>query len=383
MKFVIAPDSFKESMSAKKAALAMEEGIRRVFPAAECVIIPMADGGEGTVQSLIDGTNGVIVKVEVTGPRSEKVVAEYGLLGNGQTAVIEMASASGLELIQKGNRNPLLTTTFGTGELIKHALDQGVKNILIGIGGSATNDGGVGMLQALGVSFKDKDGVELPFGGGYLGRLHSIDISGMDKRLYSTKFDVACDVTNPLIGQNGASCIFGPQKGASPEMVAILEQNLSHYAHMIKDRLGIEIAFVEGSGAAGGLGAGLLAFLNAELKNGVNTVIKHTNLEAKMNGADYVFTGEGRIDSQTIYGKTPFGVATTAFKLKIPVIAFAGSIGKGTDVLYDHGFMAIVGIQKEVTTLKEALKLGSANLSDAVENVCRIIKGNNRNVDTE
>lgn len=374
MKFVLAPDSFKECMTAKKAALAMEEGIKRVFPDAECVIIPMADGGEGTVQSLVDGTNGEIVKVEVIGPLGEKVEAEYGLLGNGQTAVIEMASASGLELIKKEERNPKITTTFGTGELIKNALDQGVKKILIGIGGSATNDGGVGMLQALGVSFKDKEGFELPYGGGNIGRLHSIDLSGIDKRLYTTKIEVACDVTNPLIGKNGASYIFGPQKGATPEFVEELEQNLAHYAKMIKAELGIDIASVEGAGAAGGLGAGLLAFLNAELKKGINLVIEHTNLKERMMGASYVFTGEGSIDSQTVFGKTPFGVSSTARELDIPVVAFAGKIGKGADVLYDFGFTAIVGILRDLTSLDEALKMGPVNLANAVENVCRLIK---------
>jgi glycerate 2-kinase len=374
MKFILAPDSFKESMSAKKAALAMEKGIKKVFPDAECVIIPMADGGEGTVQSFVDGTNGKIISVEVIGPLGEKVKAEYGLLGNGQTAVIEMASTSGIELIKKEKRDPSITTSFGTGELIKHAMGQGVKNILIGIGGSATNDGGVGMLQALGVSFKDKEGNELPYGGGSLGRLHSIDLSGIDKRIYSTKIEVACDVTNPLIGKNGASYIFGPQKGATSEVVEELERNLTHYAQMIKTELGIDIATVEGAGAAGGLGAGLLAFLNAELKKGINLVIEHTNLKERMIGASYVFTGEGSIDGQTVYGKTPFGVASTARELNIPVVAFAGKIGKGSDVLYDYGFTAIVGILRDLTSLEESLKMGQVNLENAVENVCRLIK---------
>jgi glycerate 2-kinase len=376
MKFILAPDSFKESMTAKIAALAMEEGIRRVYPEAECVIVPMADGGEGTVQSLVDGTDGFIKKVEVIGPLGGTVVAEYGLLGNGETAVIEMASASGLELIKKENRNPLITTTYGTGELIKHALDDGVKNILIGIGGSATNDGGVGMLQALGVSFKDSTGDELAFGGGAIGQLHSIDLSGIDKRLANVKIEVACDVSNPLIGESGASYVFGPQKGATPEVVEQLDQNLAHYADMINTKLGIDIANVEGAGAAGGLGAGLLAFLNADLKKGINLVIKYTDLRNKMMGADYVFTGEGSIDGQTFYGKTPFGVATVAWELGVPVVAFAGHIGEGARGLYDHGFTAIVGIIKGVTSLEEALANGKENLTDAVENVCRIL-GNN------
>ncbi|SDN33137.1 glycerate kinase [Bacillus sp. OK048] len=374
MRFVLAPDSFKESMSAKKAGLAMERGIRSVFPDAECVIVPMADGGEGTVESLVSMTNGEIIKTEVIGPLGEKVIAEYGLLGEGQTAVIEMASASGLENIKLEDRNPLVTTTFGTGELIKNALDKGVTRILIGIGGSATNDGGVGMLQALGVSFKDQNGQELTFGGGALNQLTTINLSGLDKRIAHVKIDVACDVTNPLIGENGASAIFGPQKGASPEVVQLLDQNLAHYAEIIKRDLGKDIAHSEGAGAAGGLGAGLMAFLNANLKKGVELVIEYTGLEERMAGADYVFTGEGSIDGQTLFGKTPFGVASIAKKYSIPVIAFAGKIGKGVEPLYENGFTSIVGILKGVSSLDEALESGEENLSFAVENICRVLK---------
>ncbi|MDR7078221.1 glycerate kinase [Neobacillus niacini] len=374
MKFVLAPDSFKESMSAKKAALAMEKGIRTVYPEAECVIVPMADGGEGTVESLVSMTNGEIIKTEVIGPLGEKVIAEYGLLGEGQTAVIEMASASGIEIIKQEDRNPLVTTTFGTGELIKHALDKGVTRILIGIGGSATNDGGVGMLQALGVSFKDQNGQELSFGGGALKHLSTIDLSGLDKRIAHVKIDVACDVNNPLIGENGASAIFGPQKGATAEVVEQLDQNLAHYAEIIKSDLGKDIAQKEGAGAAGGLGAGLMAFLNANLKKGVELVIEYTGLEERMAGADYVFTGEGSIDGQTLFGKTPFGVASIAKKYSIPVIAFAGRIGNGVEPLYENGFTSIVGILKGVSSLDEALKSGEANLTFAAENICRVMK---------
>ena len=374
MKFVLAPDSFKESMTAKKAALAMEKGVKAVFPNAECVIVPMADGGEGTVESLVSMTNGEIIKTEVIGPLGEKVIAEYGLLGEGQTAVIEMASASGLELIKPKERNPLLTTTYGTGQLIKHALDKGVRRFLIGIGGSATNDGGAGMLQALGVSFKDQAGNELPFGGGALQQLHSIDLSGLDERIKMVHIDVACDVTNPLIGDNGASAIFGPQKGATPEMVRVLDQNLAHFADVIKKQLGEDIAHLEGAGAAGGLGAGLLAFLNAQLKKGIDLVIEYTGLEEQVRGADYVFTGEGSIDGQTLFGKTPYGVAAIAEKYSVPVIAFAGRIGDGVESLYDNGFTAIIGILKGVTTLEKALECGEENLAFAAENVCRVLK---------
>ena len=374
MKFVLAPDSFKESMTAKNAALAMERGIQKVFPDADCVIVPMADGGEGTVESLVSMTNGEIIRTEVLGPLGERIVAEYGLLGEGETAVIEMASASGLELIKPEDRNPLLTTTYGTGQLIKHALDKGVSRFLIGIGGSATNDGGAGMLQALGVSFKDENGDELSFGGGALGRLHTIDVSGIDERIKEVKIDVACDVTNPLVGENGASAIFGPQKGATPEVVKVLDQNLAHYAEVMKAQLGKEIAHVEGAGAAGGLGAGLMAFLNAQLKKGVDLVIEYTGLEESVQGADYVFTGEGSIDGQTLFGKTPYGVAKIAEKYSIPVIAFAGRIGTGVEPLYEHGFTAIISILTGVTSLEDALEAGEANIEFAAENICRVLK---------
>ena len=373
MKFVLAPDSFKESITAKNAALAMKEGILKVFPNAECMIVPMADGGEGTVDSLVSYKNGKLLKVEVTGPLGRKVNAGYGLLGDGKTAVIEMASASGIHLVGLEERNPLHTTSYGTGELIRHALDQGVTRILLGIGGSATNDGGIGMLQALGASFKDVKGEELPFGGGGLEDLQLIDLSGLDQRIKNVKIDVACDVNNPLTGELGASYIFGPQKGASPEMVTYLDQNLKHYAEKIKEQFGIDIDCVEGAGAAGGLGAGLLAFLQAELKKGVDLVIEYTGLEEEIKDADFVFTGEGSIDGQTLFGKTPYGVADTAKKYEVPVIAFAGKIGDGADVLYEHGFTSIVGILKGVTSLEKALESGYENLAHAAETVCRIL----------
>ncbi|NRD79200.1 glycerate kinase [Bacillus sp. BRMEA1] len=373
MKFILAPDSFKESMTAKKAALAMEKGIRKVFPDAECVIAPMADGGEGTVDALVDITNGHIIQSEISGPLGQKVLAEFGLLGEGKTAVIEMASASGLALIKPEERNPLLTTTYGTGELIKHALELGVTQILIGIGGSATNDGGVGMLQALGVSFKDSNGNELGHGGGFLHQLHSIDITGLDSRLKTVHIDVACDVSNPLIGKNGASAIFGPQKGADPEMVMKLDQNLSHYAKIIKQQLNHDVAMTPGSGAAGGLGAGLLAFLNAHLKNGIDLILDYTRLEDQMKDADFVFTGEGSIDSQTIFGKTPYGIAMAAKKYSVPVITIAGKIGTGIEPLYEIGMTSIIGISKGITSIKAALEFGEVNLAFAAENVCRLL----------
>jgi glycerate 2-kinase len=374
MKFVLAPDSFKESMSAKKAALAMEKGIRKVFPDAFCEIVPMADGGEGTVESLVDATDGKIIKKEVTGPLGNKVAAEYGLLGDGQIAVIEMASASGLQLVSPGDRNPMTATTYGTGELIRDALDRGVKRILMGIGGSATNDGGAGMLQALGVSFKDQHGKELAWGGGALADLATIDMGGLDARLKQIHIDVACDVTNPLTGPSGASYIYGPQKGANPETAALLDQHLAHYAAVIKEVLGMDIVDVPGSGAAGGLGAGLLAFLHARLKKGVELVIEYTGLSGKISGADFVFTGEGSIDSQTLFGKTLFGVAKVARSHSVPVIAFAGRVGKDIEPLYEYGFSSIVGIMRGAASLEEALASGEENVMFAAENICRVIR---------
>lgn len=374
MKIVAAPDSFKESMTAKDACLAMEQGIRRVFPDAEVIAVPMADGGEGTVESLADLTGGRLVRTEVTGPLGTRVAAEFGLSGEGDTAIIEMASASGIGLVPRERRNPLITTTYGTGELIRKALDLGVSRIILGIGGSATNDGGAGMLQALGGSLRDASGTELPFGGAALRRLHTLDLGGLDPRLAKVRIDAACDVDNPLTGPNGASYVFGPQKGATPAMVRELDLALGRFAEVIERQLGTRVDGIPGAGAAGGLGAGLLAFLKADLKRGVDLVIEYADLERKLAGADYVFTGEGGMDGQTLFGKTPYGVAAAARKQGIPVIAFAGRVGEGAEALYGEGFTAIVGILRGASTLDQALREGSANLAFAVENVCRILK---------
>ncbi|MBZ9623574.1 glycerate kinase [Clostridium sp. FP2] len=373
MKFLLATDSFKESMTAKEAADAMERGIRKVIPYAECIKVPMADGGEGTVQSLVDATEGELYKVLVKGPLGDEVEATFGVLGDKKTAVIEMASASGLHLVPRGKRNPLLTTTYGTGQLIKAALDKGVNHLIIGIGGSATNDGGAGMIQALGGKLLTLDNEEINLGGGYLNLLHKIDLDGLDKRLKGTKIEVACDVTSPLTGKNGASYVFGPQKGATLEMVKILDDNLSHYAKIIKQQLGMDIESIPGAGAAGGLGAGLLAFFRAELKRGIELVTEHTKLKEKMQYADYVFTGEGSIDAQTLYGKTPLGVALIAKEYNIPVIAFAGRIGDGVEALYEHGINSIIGILSEADTIEKALKKGPENIERTCENIARII----------
>lgn len=354
MKIVIAPDSFKESLSALEAAEAIEKGFKQVIPDAEYVKVPMADGGEGTVKSLVDATGGEIISRTVTGPLGTPVEAFFGVLGNKKTAVIEMAAASGLHLVPAEMRNPLLTTTRGTGELIAAALDHGVKHIIIGIGGSATNDGGAGMAKALGVLLLDGNGAEIGEGGGALKDLVSIDISRLDPRIAGLTMEVACDVDNPLTGAKGASAIFGPQKGATPEMVKQLDQNLAHYAAIIERDLGKEIREVPGAGAAGGLGGGLLAFLPSELKRGVDIVIEATGLSQIVSDADLVITGEGKIDGQTIFGKTPIGVAKTAKKHGVPVIGIAGNVADDSKAVHEHGIDAVFSIVPGIVSLGDA-----------------------------
>ena len=374
MKFVLAPDSFKESLTAQEVADAMEIGIKKVFPNAECVKVPMADGGEGTVQSLVDGTDGKIYEVDVTGPLGKIVNARYGILGDNETAVIEMAEASGIHYVEKEKRNPLITTTYGTGEVIKEALNKGVKKIIIGIGGSATNDGGAGMIQALGGRLLDKEGNDLSFGGGSLDKLDRIDLTKFDERINKVKVEVACDVNNTLTGEEGASAIFGPQKGATPDLVKLLDKNLGHYAQIVKEQLGKDMANEKGAGAAGGLGFALLTFCNGELKPGIDIVIEYSNLDTKIQGASYVLTGEGSIDGQTKFGKTPYGVAQVAKKYDIPVIAVAGNVGSGTEELYGLGFNSILSIMPGVMTLDKALVTGKKNIENTVENIARLLE---------
>ena len=372
-KYVVAPDSFKESMTAKEVCDAMEKGIKEADSAAEVIKVPMADGGEGTVDSLVDATQGQRVIVEVTGPLGNKISAYYGILGNGTTAVIEMAKASGLEIVEKKKRNPMITTTFGTGELIRDALDHNVKEIIIGLGGSSTNDGGSGMAQALGAKLLDQNNHQIPFGGGNLDKLDKIDISNLDSRLQDVKIILANDVTNPLIGKDGASRVFGPQKGATPEMVEKLENNLQHYAKIVKRDLNKEVALVSGAGAAGGLGAGLMAFTTCEMRRGVDLAIEVTKLEEKIRDADYVFTGEGGTDFQTKFGKTPYGVAKLGKKYHKPVISLAGYLGEGIDSLYSEGFTAIFGIIPGACDLSTALKNGPSNVARTTENIVRLL----------
>ncbi|MEA4883616.1 MAG: glycerate kinase [Clostridia bacterium] len=372
MRVVVAPDSFKGSLTAAEVCQGVEDGFRRVFPDADIVSIPMADGGEGTVQSLVDATGGRIVEREARGPLGAPVKAFYGILGDGATAVIEMASASGLPLVESGRRNPLIATTWGTGELISAALDEGCRRFIVGIGGSATNDGGAGAAQALGAHLLDSDGMEIGPGGAELSRLARIDLSRMDPRVMESEFVVACDVDNPLTGPRGASAVYGPQKGATPEMVRKLDDALRNYSGIILRDLGMDINGMPGAGAAGGLGGGLVAFAHATLRRGVHIVRDTTQLREKMVGADLVITGEGRIDFQTLYGKTPMGVAEVAAELRIPVVVIAGSISDDARGLYDHGIGALLTIVKGPCTVDQAIERAEALVRDAAETLARI-----------
>lgn len=371
--FVLAPDSFKGSMSALEVCEAMEKGIKKVLPDAVCIIVPMADGGEGTVQSLVRATDGDIYDCMVTGPLGSPVKAEYAILGDRETAVIEMASASGLHLVSEDARNPLITTTYGTGQLVKACLKHNIKKIIIGIGGSATNDGGAGFAQALGVKLLDKYGKELPFGGEALIHLETIDISNVEPELKNIEIEIASDVTNPLCGEFGASKVFGKQKGASQDMIEILDRSLSHYADIIEQQTGRSVKYLPGAGAGGGLGAGLSAFTNARMERGVELVIKYTKLKEKIKKADFVFTVEGCMDIQTLFGKTPFGVAQSAKSEGKYVIALTGNIGSEIDLLYENGFDAIFGILPSIMNRKEALASGKENITRTIENIIKVL----------
>ncbi|MFT9397947.1 MAG: glycerate kinase [Bifidobacterium psychraerophilum] len=413
MKILIAPDSFKGSLSAPEAAQAIAEGIRQIAPQADCILLPVADGGEGTVETLMsclgrartvtdhsDNTDhqARIISTHVTGPTGARVDASYGLLGDtthsgmhkagpgdahddrehsaeALTAVIEMASASGMHLVDAASMDPMTATSFGTGELIRDALDRGARNIIVGLGGSATNDGGAGMAQALGVRLLDRQGRSLPFGGGALSSLHTIDISGIDPRLSETTITLASDVGNPLTGRQGASAVFGPQKGASPAMVRSLDAGLRHFADVVRAQLHRDIDTIPGAGAAGGMGAGFMAFTNASIRSGIDIVIELTHLKELAADADYCFVAEGRMDAQSGMGKAPIGVAR-AVKAAAPrckVIGVTASIGTGAEDLYDQGIDAIFSITPGVIPLDEALSSGARNLTRLCRNLMRLL----------
>jgi len=373
MKIVIAPDSFKESLSALQVAAAIEAGMREVFPDAEYVKVPVADGGEGTVQALIDATGGWRVDQRVTGPLGEPVQAFYGRTGDGG-AVIEMAAASGLELVPPARRDPRITTSRGTGELILHALDAGARRFVLGVGGSATNDGGAGMLQALGACLLDADDRLIGPGGAELARLTRIDTTGLDRRLLDSEFHIACDVSNPLTGPRGASAIFGPQKGATPALVEQLDANLAHYADIIARDLGRDERDMPGAGAGGGIALAMVVFLRGRLRPGIEIVTEAVKLDAAVRGADLVITGEGRIDGQTVNGKTPMGVARVAARYGVPVIGIGGGLATDAGAVHAHGIDAVFAAVSRPCTVAEALAAGEANLRTAARNIAAALR---------
>jgi glycerate kinase len=373
-RIIVAPDSFKESLTAAQVASHIVDGIRKVLPAAEVIEIPLSDGGEGLTDALISGTGGQFISREVTGPLGEKVTARFGILGDNQTAVIEMAEASGLALVPRERRNPMITTTYGTGELIKAALDMGCRRMIVGIGGSATNDGGSGMAEALGVRLLDANGKTIPRGAQGLLRLHTIDMSTADPRLPHTEILVACDVTNPLCGPTGASYVYGRQKGANPEMLPVMDQALLKLASVIKRDIQVEVQELSGAGAAGGLGAGLMAFAGGKLRSGLGMVFEILDFETRLaGGVDLVITGEGQINSQTLFGKVPAGVAQLAKKYHLPVLALVGSIGPGAEKVYEAGIDAIMSITPGPVSLEEAMARAGELVGDAAARAMRLI----------
>ncbi len=373
MRIVIASDSYKGTNSSREVGAHISRGILKVFPEAEITVVPVADGGEGTVEAVISATGGHIVKRTVKGPLGDPVEASFGISGNG-IAVIEMAEASGLPLVPENKRNPGLTTTWGTGELISAALDEGCGEIIIGIGGSATNDGGTGMAGALGYRFLDKNGADIPPGGKALSGLASIDPSDADPRIFKTKILLASDVNNPLLGEFGASAVYGPQKGADPQMVRDLETGLENLADITARDLGTDYRNTPGSGAAGGLGFGLLSYLNAHMQSGIEIVLDAVELDSKLDGIDLVVTGEGKLDGQSIYGKVPVGVAARAKKFGIPVVAVVGDIGTGFEAVYKEGIDSVMSTVNRAMPLKDALDASSELLEEASERLFRIIR---------
>ncbi|MBO0677168.1 glycerate kinase [Mycolicibacterium sp. S2-37] len=367
MKIVLAPDSFKESMSAARAIAAMQDGVRSVLPDADCVGVPMADGGEGTVDAVVDALDGEHVSVEVADALGRPVSARYGHVADRRLAVIEMAAASGLEQVAPQDRDVLRASTSGVGQLISDALDRGAQEFVVGLGGSATNDAGAGMLTALGARLIDAAGDPLPPGGAALARLDRIDLDGLDPRLTGVRIRLACDVTAPLLGPGGASAVFGPQKGATPADVEVLESALATFARVA----GAAHAGTPGAGAAGGLGFALLEFLGATARPGVEVVAETVGLEQALTGAQWVFTGEGSVDAQTMLGKTPFGVAQVAGRTGARVAIFAGRVAPDASVLLDHGVDEIIGITAEGTPLAQALRDGPASLARAAADFVR------------
>jgi glycerate kinase len=373
MKILVAPQEFKGSISALSASEAAKNGILRVFPEAEVVLCPVADGGDGTLETLVEVSGGEVRTCSVQNPIGETIQAQWGAMGDGVTAVIEMARTSGLALLSLDERDPLNASTYGLGQAISEALNEGFRKFIVGIGGSATNDAGAGMAQALGANLLDARGNTISFGGAALSSLQTVDISNMDSRIKESKFLVACDVSNPLTGEEGASAVYGPQKGATPEMVQRLDDALSNFATVVKKDLKKDVAEMSGAGAAGGLGAGMMAFMGAELKAGVDIVLDTVNLRDKLSSVDLVITGEGGMDFQTIYNKAPIGVARIASEYNIPTIAIAGLLGSNFKIVHEHGIRAATSIVNGPITLEEASDRAFELISDSVEESLRFI----------
>ena len=371
MKIVIAPDSFKGSLSAAEVAEAIKTGFRAVYPDAEYVKVPMADGGEGTVQSLVDATSGTIITELVSGPMGDIVAGFFGILGDRQTAVIEMAAASGIHWVKPKERDVYLASSFGTGQLINAALDRGCDKLIVGLGGSATNDGGMGMMKALGAQFFDQDGVQLAADVRALLQLASIDLQYLDPRLDKTEIVVACDVDNPLCGENGAARVFGPQKGATEEDIAVLDQALTRYGDILSANAGRDIASEPGAGAAGGMGAAFIGLIDAVLKPGVDIVIEIVDLANSLVDANLVITGEGRVDNQTIHGKTPTGVAKVAKSCNLPVICITGSVEDGADFTHQLGIDEIYSVTEGDYDLTEVLIEAEHKLTQAAQKIAK------------
>ncbi len=376
MKIIIAPDSFKGSMTAQQISETLTMGMKSVFPEADYIQIPVADGGEGTVKTLVNITGGKIIPAKVSGPMGRSVDAYYGILGDQQTAVIEMAVASGITMVKKEERNPLYTTTYGTGELIRHALDQGIRKMMIGLGGSGTNDGGTGMAQALGIQFFDKKDqlIQDKMNGYLMGQVQRINMSSLHPKIKGCEVMVACDVDNLFSGPNGAARIYAPQKGADPEVVRILDDHLNRLAFIIKRDLGISINQLAGAGAAGGLGGGLVAFLNAKLQRGIEIILKHINFENTIRDADLIITGEGKIDETTLRGKTPLGIARMASRCNIPVIAIAGEVALTSDQIYNEGVDLLLSITNGPISETSAMAHAPELVRRCGERVARLIK---------
>ena len=374
MKIVIAPQAYKGSISALGVATAAEKGVVKVFPDAEVILCPVADGGDGTLETLVEGSEGETKETKVTGPIGKKLTASWGAMGDGETAVIEMARSSGLALLSLEERDPLNSTTFGLGEVILQALDGGFRNFIVGIGGSATNDAGAGMAQALGANLLDENGKQLPFGGAALDRLSKIDLSDMDPRLQDCNFQVACDVNNPLTGPEGASAVYGPQKGATSMDINQLDKALGNFSDVVKNQLGMDVESMAGAGAAGGLGAGMVAFLDGNLRAGVEIILDFVELRTKIDGANLVITGEGGMDFQTVYNKAPIGVARLASEMSIPCFGISGMLGENYQVVHEHGLESALSIVSGPMTLEEASSNVSELIENSVEEALRLIR---------